>query len=57
MTKLGLLTIILLLLVAGAGVAFGAEPDAGEPDEAERERLAGSITINGFVERLAGNSA
>mgnify|MGYP001818736218 CR=1 FL=1 len=30
---------------------------AGEPDETERERLAGSITINGFVERLAGSSA
>ncbi|MDH3271350.1 MAG: NAD(P)H-dependent oxidoreductase [Gemmatimonadota bacterium] len=26
---------------------------AGEPDEAERERLAGAITINGFVSRLA----
>ena len=30
---------------------------AGEPDETERERLSGSITINGFVERLAGRSA
>ena len=27
---------------------------AGEPDEAERERLGGAITINGFVTRLAG---
>jgi glutathione-regulated potassium-efflux system ancillary protein KefG len=27
---------------------------AGEPDEAERERLAGAITINGFVDRLVG---
>ncbi len=27
---------------------------AGEPDEAERERLADAITINGFVDRLVG---
>ena len=27
---------------------------AGEPDREERERLTGAITINGFVERLAG---
>jgi glutathione-regulated potassium-efflux system ancillary protein KefG len=27
---------------------------AGEPDERERERLAGAITINGFVDRLVG---
>lgn len=30
---------------------------SGEPDEAERERLGGSITINGFVSRLAGVSS
>jgi glutathione-regulated potassium-efflux system ancillary protein KefG len=29
----------------------------GEPDEEERTRLAGSITINGFVTRLAGSDA
>ena len=29
----------------------------GEPDEEERERLAGAITINGFVDRLAGAAA
>ena len=27
---------------------------AGEPDEEERERLSGAITINGFVDRLTG---
>jgi glutathione-regulated potassium-efflux system ancillary protein KefG len=30
---------------------------AGEPDEEERTRLAGSITINGFVTRLARTGA
>ena len=30
---------------------------ANEPDEAERERLAGAITINGFVDRLVGAGA
>jgi hypothetical protein len=30
---------------------------AGEPDAAERERLAGAITINGFVSRLVGSEA
>ncbi|MEM7414617.1 MAG: NAD(P)H-dependent oxidoreductase [Gemmatimonadota bacterium] len=27
---------------------------SGEPDDAERERLGGAITINGFVSRLTG---
>ena len=30
---------------------------SGEPDEEERTRLAGSITINGFVTRLVGTDA
>lgn len=30
---------------------------AGEPDDAERERLDGEITINGFVSRLVGSGA
>jgi glutathione-regulated potassium-efflux system ancillary protein KefG len=30
---------------------------AGEPDEAERARLADAITINGFVDRLVGAGA
>jgi glutathione-regulated potassium-efflux system ancillary protein KefG len=30
---------------------------SGEPDERERERLAGAITINGFVDRLVGAEA
>ena len=27
---------------------------SGEPDEQERERLGGAITLNGFVSRLQG---
>jgi glutathione-regulated potassium-efflux system ancillary protein KefG len=30
---------------------------AGEPDEGERRRLEGAITINGFVDRLVGSAS